>query len=965
MWLVSVAVALAFGLIFYHSQENSQTQHVDDELRAIAQLKADQITEWRAQRYGDAAEMMESPYLEEGINKWLENPDRENTDAIRKRFESLVKHFKYSDVAFFGANGVSKLEFDKGRDILSREEMAAMTQAFRENGPVLTDLILHPAKGNGPYLDTIVPFYTTKNGKREPLGAIVLESDASRFLYPLLKTWPVPTETAETLLVRKDDDSVLFLNDTRFERGTAMTMRIPLTQTDVPAVMAVLGKEGLVEGRDYRGAAVLAVLKKIPDSTWFLIAKMDRDDAFSGWYSASVMIMGLVLLFIFGATAVAGVVWQRNTKQQYEALLSAKGALYESEGRHRATLLSIGDAVIATNAHGRVEIMNPVAEKLTGWKEHEARGKHLYRVFNIVNEKTREPLKSPLEWTISRRSSIGAGTAILISRDGAERPIADSGAPIYAPDGSIAGVVLVFRDQSAERAAQVALQQSEALLAETGRIAKVGGWEYDVETRELVWTDEVYNIFEIEDTLSPTAEGALEFYSPECRPLIQEAFRRAVEEKEPFDVEVEIITARGNSRWANMIGNMDRSRNRIYGIFHDITERRQAEIEREKLSEQLLQSQKMEAIGQLAGGMAHDFNNMLGVVLGAAQLAIQELQKNSDPSAEHELIIDTALRARELTLKLLSFARADKPVLRPELCEKTVGGLVEMLKRTLSKKITIETRFSDEPLACMMDAGQIQQALLNICNNAADAMPDGGCLTIETFSAHLENEISVDGEISQTGRYCAIKISDTGAGIDPASLGKIFDPFYTTKGVGKGTGLGLSVTHGIARSHGGRVTVESRPGEGASVTLYIPLTEMPEAGEEASETRLSWRTSSGTILMVDDEATLLKLTSRLLESRGYKVLTSESPLEAIEIYRNEMSGINIVVLDYMMPEMDGGELLEELKKLNPGVKALIASGYSDFGGEEKLLDIGAAGFIQKPFEVDNLCDAIDSILSRA
>ena len=321
----------------------------------------------------------------------------------------------------------------------------------------------------------------------EPVGAVILQIDANQFLYPMIQSWPTLSRSAETLLVRRDGDLVLFLNELRHQSNTALTLRIPLSQTNVPAVKAVLGTEGVVHGSDYRGVEVLAVLRAIPDSPWLMVAKVDKAEIFTDWRARSLLITGLILGAMVIVGTVGGVVWQRSQKDHYRSLVEAEKARQESETRYQATLLSIGDGVIVTDSSGQVVLLNPVAEALTGWSQGEARGKPLEEVFHIINEETRHPVENPVRRVVREGIIVGlANHTLLISKAGREISIADSGAPTYDVHGSLDGVVLVFRDQTEERTAQQTLMASETRYRRLFEAAKDGILILDAETGKVV-----------------------------------------------------------------------------------------------------------------------------------------------------------------------------------------------------------------------------------------------------------------------------------------------------------------------------------------------------------------------------------------------------------------------------------------------------------------------------------------------
>lgn len=460
--LALVAILAGSGALYY-----TQYQHVlsmaRQELQTIAQLKVDEIAAWRQEHLADAATFTDM-FFAEVAKYWMQNPQGAVIQTLLTRFQALQNHYDYDDILLVDTGGTIRLSLSGNPAPLTEDTLQALAVAWQEQQPVLTDLYLESADAP-PYIDVIAPLFASQAADAGPVGAVILRSNATDYLYPLIQSWPTPSQTAETLLVRRDGDSVLFLNELRHRSGTALTLRIPLTETDVPAVRAVLGEEGPFEGKDYRDVDVIAYLRAIPDSPWYMVAKVDRAEALTELGARAGLILAMMLAGTVITITLIGMIWQRNAKVHYRDLYRAEQARQASEARYRAVLLSIGDAVITTDIAGQVELLNPVAEALTGWRHDEACGKPLEEIFHIINEETRQPVASPVQRVLQEGIVIGlANHTLLLARDGREIPIADSGAPIFDLDGNITGVVLVFRDQTEERAARRALEEREAYI---------------------------------------------------------------------------------------------------------------------------------------------------------------------------------------------------------------------------------------------------------------------------------------------------------------------------------------------------------------------------------------------------------------------------------------------------------------------------------------------------------------------
>jgi len=395
---------------------------------------------------------------------------------------------------------------------------------------------------------------------------------------------------------------------------------------------------------------------------------------------------------------------------------------------------------------------------------------------------------------------------------------------------------------------------------------------------------------------------------------------------------------------------------RMLGSMKDISERRQIE-------DRLRQSEKMGALGQLAGGIAHDFNNQLAGVVGYADLLVEELQ-DEELRGFAEAIKKSARRSADLTAQLLAFGHRGKYLAVPLSIHDVVHDVISMLKRSIDKRIKLTLRLKAESAVVQGDPTQLQNAILNIALNARAAMPDGGDLVFRTETVELDRDFCSSHRYELTpGTYIELSISDTGCGMDHATQQRIFEPFFTTKKVGKGTGMGLASVYGTVTNHHGTISVKSEPGQGTVVSVYLPESDRATTREDADTPCSVPVKGDARVLLVDDEAVVRNSTDRMLRSLGYTVTVAPDGRRAVDIYRQSWKEIDVVILDMVMPKMNGKETFVALSKINPDVCVVLSSGYSIDGKAQEVLDKGGRAFIGKPYGKAELSRVLASVLS--
>jgi len=386
----------------------------------------------------------------------------------------------------------------------------------------------------------------------------------------------------------------------------------------------------------------------------------------------------------------------------------------------------------------------------------------------------------------------------------------------------------------------------------------------------------------------------------------------------------------------------------------DVTENRRLEY-------QLQSAQRMESLGTLAGGIAHDFNNLLMGILGNATLMLHD-RASTDPEVAKLKSIEKYVRdGSKLTQQLLGIAKGGKYEVKPANINAIIKKNSSMFGRT-KKEIRIQRKYQKDVWTVMIDHGQIEQVLLNLYVNASQAMPAGGQLYLKTANVH-HDEDAVRGFEVKPGDYVRISVTDTGIGMDEEIRLRIFDPFFTTKKIGRGTGLGLASAYGIIKNHGGFITVDSEPGKGTTFNIYLPASRQKvPSGAKRPEATLA---GTGTVLLVDDEDMILDIGREMLTKLGYTTLTADGGHAALEVYRENHPRVDLVILDMIMPDMGGGDVYRQLKKQYPDIRVLLSSGYSINGKATDIMDQGCNGFIQKPFNLQDLSNKVREILDEA
>lgn len=638
------------------------------------------------------------------------------------------------------------------------------------------------------------------------------------------------------------------------------------------------------------------------------------------------------------------------------------GALQQSRDLLNCTLISIGDAVITTDRRNRVQRMNPLAEALTGERKEEALGRPLGEVLRSVSPSTGENLETIGAAAIREECTQSLPEdAVLVAKSGNLFPLDDSVAPIRLRTGDVVGAVIVFRDATKRRRTEAARIEAETRYREIFENAVVGMFQSTPDGRYLRVNQAMavmHGYTSPQAMVEATTEIAHQEYE---HPAQREEFMRLLEEKKVVKAFPLEVSRRDGIRLstivhARVVTDAEGKVQYYEGTQEDITAR-------ERLQAQLEHAQKMEAVGRLAGGVAHDFNNILNVIYGYSDLALEKVDTDHPVLRDITKIKDAATRATRLTKQLLVFSR--QQAVQPAVLDlnKLISGWSQMLERLVGEDINIFFQPGDRLGLVLADHGHIEQILMNLAVNARDAMPLGGSIKIATGNVNLDKKYAKQHPPVVPGPYVMLSFSDTGHGIDKQLLPKIFEPFFTTKESGKGTGLGLATVYGIVKQSGGNIWVYSEPGIGTTFKIYFPRVDLKEA-LTAAVVKTAAKGGNETILLVEDDVDIRELVAAMLKAAGYKVVKANSPLAALEAARTSTANIDLLLADIIMPEMSGVELCERVRVSRPEIKRLYMTGYPGAELSSRGLLESDAVILEKPFDEDDLLASVRAVLDR-
>ena len=637
--------------------------------------------------------------------------------------------------------------------------------------------------------------------------------------------------------------------------------------------------------------------------------------------------------------------------------------LWEREEHLKITLDSIGDAVIVTDELGNVMRMNPVAEAYTGWRLEDALGLEVCAVFNIVSTRTGNSIASPVRKVLNTGEAEGLTEHItLVAKNGKRRQIAESAAPIRRGNESVRGVVLVFRDVTKEYNAHKTLEESEARLRLVFDHLPVMVIAYDEDGMLAYWNSECERVvgWSSDELLGLSHEDIFKRVYPGID-YSKHRFADAIKGKVLLsEREWHMRTKNGEIKivlWYDVFGEAKVPGWSFWSVGVEITPR-------VELEQQVRQMQKLESIGNLAGGVAHDFNNILQVIRGYTEMIAEAATADTEIKESVDAVLKSVDRGGHLVRQLLYFSSRSGH--NPEVINtaELILDLLSMLKSLLGEDIKLELDVTGNIPNVYADPNQLEQCLINLCLNSRQAMPDGGSIKVASRGVAISRtEQTIVGELP-AGKYVVIEVADTGKGIEPEVLPRIFDPFFTTRMAEEGSGLGLATVYGVVKRHNGGIIVNSKPGHGSIFTLWLPVTDKPrkikgQPPETAAESIT--QEFSKTILLAEDEDEVRDLSEKFLSKAGYVVVSVRNGRDAVSAFKEQPGKFDLLIFDIVMSEMNGTDAYKKIAEAAPGFPVIFVSGYGKSRLEHNGLPKNAVNVLHKPFSRKELLDAVDKV----
>ncbi|MBX3006771.1 MAG: PAS domain S-box protein [Melioribacteraceae bacterium] len=829
--IFSVLIIL-MGYFFYLDEEKTLRQNINKQLKSVTDLKAKQVSDWFVDEMHDAEVIAQNVFITSLIEKYISDKSFESRRSVEKFIKSLEIEHGYGHILVFSKNIELLASTNKNISLADDNLREHVVKAIQGKNTISTDLyycnthkIIH--------IDFIAPVL---NKDKNSIGAIVFNLNPHDYLYPTIETWPIDKKHYQTLLIKKDKKNVVICNPLPDSVNSKLDHKTPLTKNHLPQVKTVLGYEGFIDGEDYRGIPIIAYSKKVTSSNWFLISRIDKSVLNNSLIKKGANISVYVIMIIIMLTTALAFIYSFRQRNIYRKLFTQERALRQYQEEFKTILYSIGDGVITTDKSGNVRQLNHTAADLIGIKEKEAEGKPLTDVFRIINEYTRETVESPVHKVLKEGVVVGlANHTLLLSFDGKEIPIADSGAPIRDENGNISGVVLVFRDQTEERNYQRNLQLNkdhleEEVIKRTDELKRQYNYLRNlIDTIpnpiflknakfEYVDVNKAFEKFfhiKREEIIGRRAES---LYVKNLSILTKQYEERLLKDPALFSYETLYIGEEKNTPvLINIVSFGDEKVNveGITGLIIDISLQKELETKLRSAYEKEKNINEMKT--NFIATVSHEFRTPLTTILGSVEL----LERYAEPLADEKIsrhikkIHDSIEYMTGLTDDVLSISRSDRGKIKLEKTNVEINNLIEKLVEDCKayckndQKINLVTSLDHDVIN--VDPKLITQILNNLIVNSIKY-------------SNPNSEINVTVKFDKLDDQLLLNVKDNGSGIAKEEIEHIFEPFFRAKNSKNisGSGLGLSIVKRSVELHNGKIEVKSEPSVGTEFNVIIP-----------------------------------------------------------------------------------------------------------------------------------------------
>ena len=1040
---------------------------------SVADDQMQRVSDWLKERQGDAQVFAVHPSVRAVLRAYYEGGQLQKYPSVGLSgslavLDEIAKWYSYAGVYILDRD--AQVVMQSSRSIPLNPLFSETCRAVSRSGVMRIALVGDaPSRSLMGFSAPVFPGPGATDAGRRPgqlLGIVLVVSDASQTLFPLVTREVVPTRTGETVLVRREGNAIVYFSPLRHVPAGSQHLRFPLSAAPLTARLALEDREAFAEYNDYRSIPVLATTRHIPLTGWGLVRKIDRAEAMEDFRRMALAegLAGGLLVILLGGLLMFH---RRDVMTR---------VLKQEEKKLQGLVESPPDVMIVIDRTGHIVFVNSATERMFGYELEELLGKtfltlvperfraesaeYYARLFSnpaLHDQRMQQDSwglrkdgsEFPAEVTSSTIETLQGAVVAIAVRDITERKRAEKAlleseqryrtlfenAPVgiyrSTPDGRVlAGnpaLVRMFGYSSFEELAGRDLnisgsgseyarsqfmklmkekgevtglecvwhkqdgdvlyvrENARAIRDDSGKILYYEGTAEDITQRKRAEAEHVRLVTAIEQSaeavvITNTA-GDIEYVNPAFTRITGYSREEALGQNPRILKSGKQDPALYQQLWATILkgeiwhgelinrrkdGSLYTEQMNIAPVRDPAGEvvnfiaTKQDVTARKELEQKFRQAQKMEAVGQLAGGVAHDFNNLLTIISGYGQLLKERLSPQD--LGHMEEILKASDRAAALTRQLLAFSR--RQILAPQVLDlnSVVANLEKMLRRLIGEDIELATVQQSGLGRVKADPGQVEQVIINLAVNARDAMPEGGKLTIETANVDLDETYARRHAGALPGPYVMLAVSDTGIGMNAETLEHMFEPFFTTKEKGKGTGLGLATVYGIVKQSAGYISVYSEPGQGSTFKVYLPRVEEAVPKAESAKKGPELAKGSETVLVAEDEEGVRALVGKTLESYGYKVLETREPGEALTIVEQYAEPIHLLLTDVVMPHMSGKELAKRLTTVHPEAKVLYMSGYMDNAVfRHGVLEAGTF-FLQKPFVPSTLLRKVREVL---